>query len=69
MWINYPTKDNLNRDYKFGGIEFNKSQDLEHWNRNTYSFLDFLGDLGGLYDALKFVCLALVTPFSSLALR
>ena len=25
MWINYPTKDNLNRDYKYGGIEFNKS--------------------------------------------
>ena len=68
MWVNYPTRDNLNRDYKFCGFEINKGHDLEIWNRNTYSFLDFLGDLGGLYDALQSVCLALVAPFSSLAL-
>ena len=66
MWINYPTKDNLNRDYKFGGIEINKSPDMQEWSRSTYSVLDFLGDLGGLLDALKYLFFVLVSPFSNL---
>ena len=66
MWIKYPTKDNLNRDYKFGGIEINKSVDLNLWSRSTYSMLDFLGDLGGLFDALRYMFTLVVAPFASL---
>jgi len=31
--------------------------------------LDFLGDLGGLFDALKLICGVLVAPFSAFALK
>ena len=34
------------------------------WQRQTYSGLDFLGDLGGLFDALKLLCEAFVGPFA-----
>ena len=33
--------------------------------RQTYSFLDWLGDIGGLYDALRLIGLFVVAPFSS----
>lgn len=68
MWIKYPTKDNLNRDYKFGGIEINKSVDLTLWSRSTYSMLDFVSDLGGLFDALRYMFTLMVAPFASLNL-
>ena len=32
------------------------------WNRQTYSLLDWLGDLGGLFDALRYIGLILVEP-------
>ena len=31
--------------------------------------LDFLGDIGGLYDALRIIAAAFVTPLSNFALR
>ena len=36
--------------------------------RSTYSFLDILGDVGGLYDALRILGGLLVMPFASKAL-
>ena len=39
------------------------------WNRQTYSVLDFLGDLGGLLDALRLIGEAFIAPFSQFALK
>ena len=39
------------------------------WSRQTYSSLDFLGDLGGLYDALRLIAQTIVAPFSTFALK
>ena len=39
--------------YKFASLEINLNRDLIVINRQTYSLLDFLGDCGGLLDALK----------------
>ena len=33
-------------------VEINMSQDLVSWEILNYSFLDLLGDIGGLYYAL-----------------
>ena len=44
------------------------SQDLITWNRQTYSVLDYIGDLGGLLDGLKYVCLLIALPFSNFSL-
>jgi len=40
--------------YKITGIEMLGSFDVIRINRETYSLLQFLGDLGGLYDAIFF---------------
>ena len=37
--------------------------------RQTYSVLEWLGDIGGLYDALRLIGLLIITPFSSFALN
>ena len=39
------------------------------WNRQTYSVLDFLGDIGGLFEALQYMGTAIVAPFSSFTLK
>ena len=38
-------------------------------NRETYSGLDFLGDLGGLFDAFKIIGGIFVAPVSGFALN
>ena len=40
-----------------------------HWNRSTYSLLDWLGDLGGLLEALMFICAAIIKPLTSFTLK
>ena len=39
------------------------------WSRQTYSLLDFLGDLGGLFDALKLIVANLLRPLAGFALN
>lgn len=51
-WNNYPSKENPNSKYKFTSLEIGINPDLKQINRKTYSILDFLGDCGGLFDAL-----------------
>ena len=43
--------------------------DLTQWNRQTYSLLDWLGDLGGLTEALVFMMQAILWTFSGLSLQ
>ena len=38
-----------------------------HMERATYSALDWLGDVGGLFDGLKIIASLLVAPISALA--
>ena len=38
-------------------------------NRETYSFLDYLGDLGGLFDALFFLSSAIVAPVATFSMK
>ena len=51
--------------YKFVSGEFNVSIDLKNYSRETYSFLDWLGDLGGLIDILLILAKYIVGPFAS----
>ena len=45
------------------------SQDVVLWQRQTYSVLDFLGDLGGLFDALRVIGGASIAPFSKFIMQ
>ena len=62
---NYPTAENPDGRYKFSSFSMFVSPDLTVTERSTYSILEWLGDIGGLYDALFLICSALVKPFSS----
>ena len=39
------------------------------YSRQTYSLLDFFGDLGGLFNALKLIVAKIVSPFAGYALN
>ena len=50
-------------------MEIKMSLDLLTWMRQTYSLLDWLGDLGGLFDALWYIVSLIVRPASAFALQ
>ena len=68
-WNKYPTKENPSRKYKFTSYEINLSADKKVINRETYSLLDWLGDVGGLIDALRYLCKFLIGPVTSFSLQ
>ena len=67
-WNKFPTKEDPSRRYKFTSLEINMSLDKLVINRETYSLLDWLGDLGGLFDALKLIAQVIIYPVSSFSL-
>ena len=62
----WPTKEKPDTYYKIVSAFLTLSMDQNVIERQTYSFLDWLGDIGGLYDALRLIGLFVVAPFSSL---
>ena len=39
------------------------------WTRSTYSLLDWLGDLGGLFEALSYICAVFIQPLTVFTLK
>ena len=64
-WINWPTEDKPSNKYKYASIEFNMSSNIMNWNRTTYSILDWLGDLGGLFGMLFSLASLAVAPMAN----
>lgn len=58
-WTNYPSR------YKFTGLEILLNFDLVIYNRETYDTLQWLGDLGGLNDALSVFGRVAVSGFAA----
>ena len=54
---------------KYAGINIYLDPKKKIYSRQTYSLLDFLGDLGGLFDALRLIAAVLVSPFAALELK
>ena len=67
-WNVFPTEKNPMARYKFASVQFTFNQNMNEINRKTYSLLDWLGDCGGLTDALRFIAGLIVSPFASYAL-
>ena len=68
-WIYFPTKEEPSRKYKYTSLEIKMSLDQKNWTRETYSLLHWLGDLGGLLDAMRYIAHVLVLPFANYALK
>ena len=62
----WPTKEN-NTKFKFDSFYFQMNPTMIKIERATYSALDWLGDVGGLFDGLKIIASLLVAPISALA--
>ena len=45
------------------------SPDLEVTERQTYNLLEYLGDIGGLFDALRYMGIFILGPFVSFSLQ
>jgi len=55
--------------YKYTSNFLFFKQDLQVVDRQTYSALDWLGDVGGLFDALRWMAQLTVSPFAAFALN
>ena len=49
--------------YKFGSAALVVDNKIQIVNRQTYGLLDWLGDIGGLYDAMFILLNIFLTPF------
>ena len=65
---NFPTPEEPLNEFKFASYDIYLGRNLVKINRQTYSSLEFLGDVGGLYDGLRYGFQLLVTPFTSFTL-
>ena len=55
--------------YKFTGMAVNVSMDLRAINRETYDTLQWLGDIGGLVDALIIIAQMALAPYVTFHLK
>ena len=69
FWNKFPSEKEPENRYKFVSINVNQDKDLKTVYRTTYSLLDWMGDIGGLYDALVVIGSILVKPFASIAVK
>ena len=67
-WTNFPTPENPTSKYKYASLSFFVDRNLHSIYRETYGLLDWMGDCGGLLDALFFIGKIIMFPYSSYAL-
>ena len=63
---NWPTKEEPEPKYpyKFASFWLELRQDVTFIDRSTYSILEWLGDVGGLFDGLRVLSQLIVTPIA-----
>ena len=69
IWNDWPNPEEPENRFKFTGVEIRFSQDITIIDRSTYSFLEWLGDVGGLYDGLRIFISFILSPISVFALK
>ena len=62
-WSKFPTDENPWNKYKFGSVNLFLSAGKMITERSTYNILEWLGDVGGLFDALRYLGLFFVSPY------
>ena len=65
----FPTKENPTKFYKFNGLWLELGQSVYKVERQTYSLLDWLGDVGGLFDGLLIIFSSIMGSLASLSLK
>ena len=65
----FPTKDYPVTKYKYKSLVFYVPLDSLVTERETYCVLEWMGDLEGLFDALSYFGVFIVSPFASYQLK
>ena len=65
----WPTKENPTASYLFGSIWLEFDSNLYVTERQTYSLLEMLGDVGGLFDMMNLLGRVLILPIATFALN
>ena len=68
-WNKFPTSENPSRRYKFASLDLIVGPDKMIISRDTYALLDYLGDLGGLFDALFFIFSSIAAPVATFNMK
>ena len=68
-WTTFPTEEDPFAKYKFLSFSIERDYDVIKTSRQTYGLLDWLGDLGGLRDALKNILELLLIPLVNKAYK
>ena len=68
-WTDFPTDTDPKAKYKFLSFTFDRHYDVELVTRETYGLLDCLGDIGGLYDAMKYITELMLVPLTNYAYK
>ena len=55
-WLDFP------KYYKYTGLELSLSFDQQVTQRETYDFLEYIGDLGGLFEGLTKIFTMILAP-------
>ena len=69
IYREWPTETNGNRIYKLASLWIEFGQSLTETERQTYSMLDLLGDIGGLFEALRYIGGMIMAPFTAFAMQ
>ena len=67
-WNEHPSKKATGL-YKFSSLEVNLDTKLLSFNRSTYDMLTWIGDIGGLTDALLLMLEFMLMPFMTFNLK
>ena len=67
-WTHFPTPENPTADYKYVSLHFFIDRQINSISRETYGLLDWIGDCGGLYEALNNIGSIIMFPYSTFAL-
>ncbi len=68
-WSVFPTTENPTAKYKFTSLSLYVSADMEVTERDTYSLLEWLGDVGGLIDAMRYLGYIMITPITAFNMK
>ena len=68
-WNEFPSELEPDNKYKFYSLHVSTNSDLLEINRKTTSFLDWMGEWGGLMDALHSISTVIISPYSAFALH
>lgn len=69
MYKFWPTKEEPDNKYKFSSIQLQLTAEQTVIERSTYNGLEYLGDVGGLFDGLLMIGGAIIFPISNFAAK